>query len=72
MSIRWLLAIALCAQSACYSQERHARSLRNACPEYRNLKCLSEVVCNSTERGCDSCSCDVLVPDNRPGYGNKR
>ena len=72
MSMRLLWALVLCTQAACYSQERRARRLYNACTEYRNLRCLSDVVCTPTERGCDSCACDALVPDTRPGYGNKR
>jgi hypothetical protein len=45
---------------------------RNVCAESRNIRCLTEVVCTPTSRGCDSCECAAAGEPARAGEGDKR
>jgi hypothetical protein len=68
-----LTGLILALLASCTAQNReNRREMWNACPEYRNLRCVSNVVCRPTNRGCDSCECAALIPDSRAGYGDKR
>lgn len=47
----------------------HAKDDATVCPEYRNVRCLSDLICSTDkERGCRVCRCEsALGNEDEPG-----